>query len=290
MRGRFSRIVAATTATWQLVGGMQLTTVEPPITRTFLDQDTAVVRARQGFSPTEHGRPDAGPRTEEYRRSPALICGIDNELRTLLRLVVDCTAPVNRVLSAARCAPGEIALDPLFRRTQDPSTPGRWTNWDMIDSGCVSQEQISAAVAEAFQRLPLSPSHLSVQPPSGWTLVNADTVAFADDAEQTLPTTVLGLAVTIRAVPATFTWTFGDGSAPLVTTEPGRPWPDHTIAHRYTAEGTRTISLTTTWTATFQIGGSPEWSPVDGTAITTSAAPPVTVYEARSRLVSESAG
>ena len=151
--------------------------------------------------------------------------------------------------------------------------------------GCVADVDLRAAIAQELQRLPLTPSKLSVQPPSGWTLVNADTVAFADDDEQLLTTTVLGFEVAIRATPTSFTWDFGDGSAPLRTRDPGRPWPEQTIAHRYQAEGTHRITLTTTWSAVFQIAGTQGWEPVDGTATTTSTSQPLDVYEARSHLV-----
>ncbi len=149
---------------------------------------------------------------------------------------------------------------------------------------------IRAAIAAELQRLPLTPSTLSVQPPSGWTLVNADTVAFADDAEQVLTTTVLGFVVTIRATPMSFTWDFGDGEAPFTTRDPGRAWPEHTISHRYLAEGTHRISLTTTWSAVFQIAGTAAWEPVDGTATTTTTSAPLDVFEARSHLVAGPTG
>ena len=185
------------------------------------------------------------------------------------------------------CLPTERRVDPLFRRARDSTAPGGWSEWVQVEpQTCVADVDIRAAVSAEFQRLPLTPSGLSVQPPSGWTLVNADTVVFTDDAEQVLTTTVLGMAVTIRATPARFTWDFGDGGGTLTTTDPGRPWPEHTLSHRYTAEGTHQIRLTTTWTATFQVAGTATWEPVDGTATTTSTSPPLTVHEARSRLVS----
>jgi hypothetical protein len=184
------------------------------------------------------------------------------------------------------CLPTERNVDPLFRRTQDPNAPTGWSPWAMVEAGgCVVDVDIRAALAQELQRLPLTPSSLTVQPPSGWTLVNADTVVFTDGAEQVLTTTVLGIAVTIRATPVSFAWDFGDGADPITTTDPGRPWPEHTIAHRYLAEGTHHITLTTTWTATFQVAGTATWEPVDGTATTTSTSSPLTVYEARSRLV-----
>jgi PKD domain len=198
------------------------------------------------------------------------------------------TAGVNLVLDPATCTPDQRAVEPLYRRVPDPTAPGGWSPWTLVDQGgCVVDVDIRAAIARELQRLPLTPSTLSVQPPSGWTLVNADTVAFADDQEQTLTTTVLGFPVAIRATPMSFTWDFGDRSAPITTKDPGRPWPEHTIAHRYTAEGTHRISLTTTWSAVFQIAGTAGWEPVAGTATTTSTSAPLEVHEARSRLVAE---
>ncbi|GAA2720080.1 PKD domain-containing protein [Cellulomonas aerilata] len=226
----------------------------------------------------------------EFRRTPISLCSPGKELGTLPRLGVDCPASSALVITVD-CEPDSVSVDPLFRRSPDPFTADGWGEWEMVDNGCLSVADIGAAVAQEFRRLPLTPSTLSVQPPSGWTLVNADTIAFADDDDtQTLLTTVLGLGVTIRATPDTFTWSFGDGSPELTTSDPGRPWPDHTVAHRYTSEGMHAISLTTTWAGTFQVAGSSTWAPVDGTATTTSTSPPLTVYEARSRLVSESAG
>ena len=260
-------------------------------TRANLDGSTAVVRAgraAQGIPTGSSGTPVVA---EEFRRAPAAICGFDNDFLERQGFGPDCdaTTPGQALVVTFQCEPTERAVAPLFRRTADPNAPGGWTPWEILDNGCMSVADIRAAVAEAFQRLPLTPSTLSVQPPSGWTLVNADTVAFADGRTQDLSTTVLGLNVVIRATPESFTWGFGDGSEPLTTADPGRPWPDHTVAHRYTSEGTRSVTLTTTWSATYQVAGSTEWEPVDGTATTTSTSEPLTVYEARARLVDASA-
>jgi len=175
-------------------------------------------------------------------------------------------------------------VDPLFRRVQDVN--GAWSEWTVAeDATCVVDVDIRAAIAAEFQRLPLTPSPLSVQPPSGWTLVNVDTIVFTDDDDQLLATTVLGVGVTIRATPVRYTWDFGDGSDPLITTDPGHAWPEYTLAHRYQAEATHTIRLTTTWTGQFQVAGTTTWEPVDGTATTTTTSDPLTVYEARAHLV-----
>lgn len=254
---------------------------------TSLDGGSVVTRgSRESPAIISSGFGGSAPTDEEFRRAPAWLCGIDTVLRTDVRVDITCASgDVNRPLPTnVTCQPGERAVDPLFSRVQNAT--GGWSAWSPVDQGgCVIDVDIRAAIAQELQRLPLTPSALSVQPPSGWTLVNADTVAFADGAEQTLTTTVLGLPVAIRATPTSFSWDFGDGSAPLTTRDPGRPWPEHTIAHRYTAEDTHRISLTTTWSAVFQIAGTPGWEPVTGTATTTSTSAPIEVHEARSHLV-----
>ena len=139
--------------------------------------------------------------------------------------------------------------------------------------------------ATDFQRLPLAPSAIHIQPPTGWTLANVPTIVYASDEPQTLRTTVLGVDVTVRASPVRFTWTFGDGSAPLATPDPGRPYPNATITHEYRVEGALRIGLATQWTGDFLVDGFNTWLPVDGTAQTVGPSEPLTVYTARSRLV-----
>jgi hypothetical protein len=229
----------------------------------------------------------------EFRRAPFRACGLDINIDdpTPPGLGPSCASDDGLTLAVTTdCAAPNIAVDPLFRRARDPRAADGWGPWEVVDNGCLSAVDVAGAIAQEFQRIPLTPPQLSVQPPSGWTLVNAETIAFTEDRSQSHSVTVLGINVTIRATPETFTWNFDDGSTPLVTSEPGRPWPDHTVAHRYETEGTHTISLTTTWSGTYQVAGSSEWLPVEGTATTTSTSPPLTVYEARSRLVSGSTG
>ena len=94
-----------------------------------------------------------------------------------------------------------------------------------------------------FRSLPLTPSTIVHQPAGTWTLVNVETIVYTSSDTQTLSTTVLGLPISVRARPVSFTWDFGDGSEPLVTADPGAAYPTHTIAHTYTREETVTISL-----------------------------------------------
>ncbi|EYR63953.1 hypothetical protein N866_16915 [Actinotalea ferrariae CF5-4] len=139
---------------------------------------------------------------------------------------------------------------------------------------------------EEFRRLPLVASVPSIQPADGRNLVNMPLIVFTDGRPQQLATTVLGVAVIVRATPTQFSWEFGDGTAPLVTSDPGASYPDHTVSHPYPREGTYIVQLTTTWRGEFQVAGSSVWQPVDGTATTVSDPFTVTVEEAVPRLVS----
>jgi len=155
----------------------------------------------------------------------------------------------------------------------------------------VSPADLLAEAERAFATLPIAPSPVVVQPPDGWTLVNVPTITYTEAEPQVLSATLLGIPVEIRATPESFAWDYADGSAPLVTEDPGAPYPDHTVHHTYVqpAESV-TIGLTTTWSGQFRIVGSPTWTDVTGTATTTSSASPLQVYEAKSRLVTDPVG
>lgn len=144
---------------------------------------------------------------------------------------------------------------------------------------------VAAAVVTEFRRLPLDPSGIVVQPSRGWTLVNVDTIVLTDPATQDFDTRVLGIPVDVRATPTRYSWDFGDGSPPLVTDDPGAPWPDPTLTHTYRTTGTRRITLTTEWRGEFRTAGGAAWQPIAGVATTSADAPPLEVREAQNSLV-----
>lgn len=74
---------------------------------------------------------------------------------------------------------------------------------------------------------------------------------FYTDATTKFSTTsmILGISVAVDLTP-TFTWNFGDGTS-LVTTSPGAPYPDKTIAHTYRSAGTYKTTLTISWSGTW---------------------------------------
>ena len=139
-----------------------------------------------------------------------------------------------------------------------------------------------------FAALPLAPSPIEIQPNTGWVFAGLETVAFSDESAQGFTVSLLDVPFEVVAIPIDFTWDFGDGTDPLVTTEPGAPWPDQTVSHIYRAEGQAQISLTTRWRGHFRIAGRNTWSSVVGTALTTSSGPAIHIHTARTRLVEDS--
>ena len=111
-------------------------------------------------------------------------------------------------------------------------------------------------VAAAMARVPLPPSQIDVQPANGRTLVNFDTNFFTGTRAFDVPLNLLGQRVDLHIVPSEFDWQFGDGES-LVTEEPGAPYPDLDVTHRYLKKGQVAARVDTTWTATYQVNGGP---------------------------------
>lgn len=195
--------------------------------------------------------------------------------------------PGDPVPTLEGCADGDVR-PPLWQRTR-PDARTAWEAWRLVGPAvCATAAEVTGEqVLAELRRLPLAPSAFAVEPDRGWALVNMPTYVHADAAPQTLATTILGTPVTITATPAGYSWDFGDG-ATLASADPGRPWPDGDLGHAYPRTGTYTITLTTTWSATYTVGADPTVREVPGTARTTSAADPVTVEERRGHLVAGS--
>jgi hypothetical protein len=157
---------------------------------------------------------------------------------------------------------------------------GQWAN---VFAGCVDVTDLNpppsaGEVFRYFQTLPLPPLTTRQQPP-GNGLVGLPVIFYTDSpTTQTFTLDIRGFTVVIAATATGYTWHTGDGTE-LTSTDPGRPYPDHTVTHDYRA-GTYTASLTTTWSATFTVDGG---APADVPGTTTTDGPPVTftVLQAR---------
>ena len=140
-------------------------------------------------------------------------------------------------------------LPPLAPCSSAPSTKG----------GSVD---LPALIAREFAVLPVQAPKAHLGPEAGWIAVNMDVVVAAEPATQEFTTTLVGTPVTIRAIPTTYHFDFGDG-ATITTHFPGKPWPAKHIVSRYQYEGWYELSLTTTFTGEYSINGGP-YTPIDG--------------------------
>ncbi|MGY1641560.1 hypothetical protein ACI782_10565 [Geodermatophilus sp. SYSU D00703] len=166
-----------------------------------------------------------------------------------------------------------------------PGTPpgtgvGPWLNVirTCVDITALNPPPSPGEVFRYFQTLPLPQLPTEQQPP-GDALVGLPVVFHTDGpTTQTFTVDIRGFTVDILATATGFTWHTGDGTV-LTSTDPGAPYPDHSVSHEY-ASGTYTASLTTTWSGTFSVDGG-AGADVPGT--TTTDGPPVTfdVLEAR---------
>lgn len=277
--------VTSVTVTWADEGSL---------VETSLEDDKALVHANvpQGGAEYVPASAGGGPASEAFRRGPAFRCFDGDTATTYPGLVQVCPGGQTPVDHTQECTADEFAMDPLFRQTWTNGPDGSRTavsGWEFVDDGaCIGAADLAAHAEAAFRTLTIAPSSIVVQPPDGWTLVNVPTITYTQPTEQTLDTTLLGISVQIRATPRSYAWDYGDGTAPLTTTDPGAAYPHHTVAHTYDQPAEQVqIALTTTWSGQFRITGTPTWTDVTGTATTTSTADPLRVYEARSRLVTD---
>lgn len=142
-----------------------------------------------------------------------------------------------------------------------------------------------ADIRHAFAELPLPTPTLVIQPPDGLTLVNFDTNFYTAQTQPLIRTvTLLGQRVTIRATPAAYTWTYGDGAS-RTTADPGAPYPDLRVTHRYERKGAYRTRLAVTYDGAYRLGGGGPWRAIPGRVTRTGAPQGLRVVEATPTLV-----
>lgn len=182
------------------------------------------------------------------------------------------------------CANGGMLIYPRWSRiAEDPDA-----TWTLEANFTCPGDPNYPITAEDFTSLPVSPSTLAIQPNTGWVYAGLETIAYADGMPQGFLVNLLGVDFAVVALPDEYTWDFDDGSDPFVTADPGAPWPNHSVAHVYSASGTVTPSLTTQWKGYVRPEGATSWSPIDGVSTTTTTGPTITVHTARTHLVEDS--
>ena len=246
------------------------------------EDDAVILTAREAAaSEREWASSSTAPalRLTEFQRAD--LCGATSATPTTA-LNGDCATYTGAVQIPVCEVPPPI--QPLWRRDRATLTDP-WSDWRYVSGWTCPQDAMPDFTTEDFRRLPLAPPALTIQPNRAEVLVNMATITWTDPTPQLLVTDLLGYTVEVQATPTSYTWDYGDGSPPLVTTSPGHPWPDHDVAHTYARPGTFTITLTTTLTGTYRMAGTTTWLPVTGVATTTTTASPVTAVEAPTRLV-----
>ena len=130
--------------------------------------------------------------------------------------------------------------------------------------------------------------------PHGTTLVNIETVMWADAPHQQnlAPVTILGQRVVISLTLDHVAWSFGDGAS--ATSGPGRAYSDSDpcrartcpqyFGHVYDVTGSRTVSATAYWQASFTVDGGASQD-VPGAVPGPAASADVAVKQARGVLV-----
>lgn len=187
------------------------------------------------------------------------------------------------------CGDGSAPRVPDKIRTRPLDPPGQpWGPWHLSTVPCrgdgpTQDDELQEAVEREMARLRVKAAPALIAPVTEWFAVQTPLTVYTRAETQRFEVTLIGSAVQIEVVPESFSWDFGDGSAPLVTTDKGAPFPDQTLTHTFTKKGERTIVLTTSWRGRFRVEGG-TWQPVLGRATTRHAAAPVELREIRSVL------
>jgi hypothetical protein len=140
-----------------------------------------------------------------------------------------------------------------------------------------------------FRRLNIAPSKIESDS-GGFGLLRANTNFYATEEVQTLNTTMLGQQVAIQAIPVQWTFGYGDGSTPRVSTTPGGPQREFnqqtTTSHAYQDTGTFPVTVSTAYRGQFSVNGGP-WIAIPGTASVPSAPAEADIWRSESKNVAE---
>ncbi len=143
-----------------------------------------------------------------------------------------------------------------------------------------SPEEIERAVREVDL-----PALAVVAEPADTTLVNLPTNLYTSAPEIEEDVSLLGVAVRIRATPASFTWHHGDGTQ-QTTSDPGTPYPSLTVTHRYLrAAATVELRVDAGYRVEYSLDGG-GWTSLDEPVVATGPSTPLTVRAAEPVLTS----
>ena len=117
-------------------------------------------------------------------------------------------------------------------------------------------------------------SGITRQPPGPKVIISKAFIVYTDPTPRYQTTTILDTAIEVEFTPISYTWNWGDGTT-TTTTDPGAPYPNHTVTHHYKhTDKNITTTLTTTWTTRYRPTGHTDWHTIEGTITTTETSTP----------------
>lgn len=121
--------------------------------------------------------------------------------------------------------------------------------------------------------------------PEGVSYTGIPALVHASRTSSEITVEILGRQTTVSLTARSFSFDFGDGTRPLVTTAPGSAYPDRTNQHTYTSPAAqRVIELVTTWTATATNPFTGETQSVEGILQTREVSAPFEVRDSHTVL------
>lgn len=156
-----------------------------------------------------------------------------------------------------------------------------------------AEQDVAKVTPERFRELPILASTIISQP-ENFSLRNGNAHLYADSESQNFNIVIFDQNVRVRAIPTSYSWSYGDGSARTVGF-PGEPQGNRgfdeptSTSHVYKETGDFGVGLTTRFRGEYSTEGGP-WTPIPGVANVPSAAVTMSVWRTKKVLVAENCG
>ena len=158
-------------------------------------------------------------------------------------------------------------MDCMYNRMFQPSDP---QNDAPAGNG---PRTVTVTVREAATLIAQG-SGITRQPPGPKVIISKAFIVYTNPTPRYQTTTILDTAIDVEFTPISYTWNWGDGTT-TTTTDPGAPYPNHTVTHHYKhTDKNITTTLTTTWTTRYRPTGHTDWHTIEGTITTTETSTP----------------
>ncbi|MGJ3190408.1 hypothetical protein [Paenarthrobacter sp. FR1] len=195
---------------------------------------------------------------------------------------------------------GQQGTPVIWKEAPKAITNPGWTDWiPTTGPTCLYDPQpenvlanIAARILNDFRQLPVNPGTLQVQP-FPHTLKGGPTNFYTTAGEQAFDITILGQAVHLTATPASYTYTYGDGTTLGPTPAAGYAIPETEwlttetrTSHSYTETGNYPATITTNFTGTYSVNNGPPL-PINGTLNLTTPTKTIHVWKTERALVAD---